>query len=131
MMADTKTQEATPAPTQNTAPALPSHAPVDATAVPPAAATEPKKETEIVTSTTAAAAPTPVAATEVAPSTVAPTQPAKEEAPEPQNPLTEKFTEAEWKVLKEFRVCKCLNEYLVRCRQPTHGYVYTLSGATR
>lgn len=28
-----------------------------------------------------------------------------EDKPEPQNPLTERFTEAEWDALKEFRVC--------------------------
>jgi hypothetical protein len=32
-------------------------------------------------------------------------EPAQEEHPEPQNALTQKFTDAEWKALKEFRVC--------------------------
>ena len=98
-MADTKTQEPAPAavPTQDAAPTLPADAPIDATPVPPAAVSEPTKVTE--TPLAPAVAVVPVAVPEVT------SAPAKVEAPEPQNPLTEKFTEAEWKALKELRVC--------------------------
>ena len=98
-MADTKTQEPAPAavPTQDAAPTLPADAPIDATPVPPAAVSEPTKVTE--TPLAPAVAVVPVAVPEVT------SAPAKVEAPEPQNSLTEKFTEAEWKALKELRVC--------------------------
>ncbi|TFK39893.1 CRAL-TRIO domain-containing protein [Crucibulum laeve] len=98
---------ATPAPTAvaTTAPVVPSTAPIAAPTEPPAAAptaaavtssTVPPTATE-----TAAAAPSttaPVAATDKKPSTAA-----ADEKPEPQNPLTERFSEAEWTALKAFR----------------------------
>ena len=56
---------------------------------------------EIVTTPVA-----PAAASQTMPLTPVPESATKEdEGPEPQSTLTKKFTEAEWKALKEFRVC--------------------------
>ena len=101
-MADTNAAPA-PASDATPAPTLPAHAPVDATAVPPAATTttEPKKETE---TTTAAAVPAAAPVPEPTTTAAATMTEAKIDANEPQNPLTEKFTEAEWKALKVFKV---------------------------
>jgi hypothetical protein len=68
---------------------------------------EPSVELSDPTTTVEAAAPQPSPSPTLEP-TPTPNEPSSVEADiqdeEPQNLLTEKFTEAEWKALKEFRV---------------------------
>ena len=80
------------------------------TAPAPLPAEEPVKGPTIAAESTAIAQPAPASTATTAHGNAPAT--AYEEIEEPQNALTKKFTEAEWKALKEFRVRNPLSVYL-------------------
>lgn len=57
----------------------------------------------------------------VSPKTGPTESPVMEDKPEPQNPLTERFTKAEWAALKEFRVCAATVSIACYCLACMHG----------
>ena len=94
------------------------------TAPAPLPAEEPVKGPTIAAESTAIAQPAPASTATTAHGNAPAT--AYEEIEEPQNPLTKKFTEAEWKALKEFRVrnpLKCIfmlfNKLAIKAKIPS------------
>lgn len=97
-------------------------APTEATPAPAPITTQPP------TATTTADAPQPAVVPTVPTETPAPAAPEKTlDKPEPQNPLTERFTTQEWTALKEFRVRKYIYALTDSLNQNPYRHHYRLS----